>query len=389
MGLFGNKVNVNKLLQQALADYKSGNFSDCYDKVSQAAATGNGRAEFCLALLGINHNVVDYDDQDNEAYFQTIKKAVEHKYQLAAGVYAKNLEDMRMYDELVDFCRGNRKSDDSSVLYFVTKEALGCYCDDEMQPDEKTATAAAQKCLKSALYEISRLEKNDTEYVEFQTYNPFGASADMYNRLGRAYMANFFLCYMFLDKYPTSELRSYYNDAMKYLWSPYDRFRLARQFTVVIFANEKQLGDVSLANGVMEQLKDAFENMPENEQEAFRESYDQTWDKYDEFLDEANERLANRGAIIYDNSVADKNFLNVTNVLGAIESWAKSVNGSSSTQTVYTIGGRRYTRGEFGYLFDEQGFRSNYRVDDYGRLYIGDSLDDIGYFNNDGLFIES
>lgn len=60
---------------------------------------------------------------------------------------------------------------------------------------------------------------------------------------------------------------------------------------------------------------------------------------------------------------------------------------SSSSYQTYTIGNKTYTKGDYGYLYDELGIRSEYRIDDVDHLYDGNG-NDLGYFNYQGIFID-
>ena len=92
--------------------------------------------------------------------------------------------------------------------------------------------------------------------------------------------------------------------------------------------------------------------------------------------------------MLFRSGYADKNDISFANISAAIaqgvNQWANTP--SSTSKTVYTINGKNYTCGELGYLYDEDGFKSNYRVDDVSKLY-NENDTELGYFNEKGLFI--
>ena len=87
MGLFSKKPNADKLLAEALADYRNENYSACYEKVCSACNLNSARAYFCKALLIYNDNVSDSPVDVDELKSLT-KKAVDGGYPLAYGFYA-------------------------------------------------------------------------------------------------------------------------------------------------------------------------------------------------------------------------------------------------------------------------------------------------------------
>jgi hypothetical protein len=75
----------------------------------------------------------------------------------------------------------------------------------------------------------------------------------------------------------------------------------------------------------------------------------------------------------------------VSDLATGVKRWADTP--SQSTETYYEIDGVKYKKGDnLGYLYDENGVRSSYRVDDVDRVY-GESDREIGHFSTDGIFM--
>ncbi|MGN1061581.1 MAG: hypothetical protein ACI4RO_00495, partial [Candidatus Scatosoma sp.] len=168
-----------------------------------------------------------------------------------------------------------------------------------------------------------------------------------------------------------------------------EKFRAITQYMRAVLNNRLGMNDFSEANRAMRLLNDCYNALDDSEREVYEEDYTRLYRQYDEFYEAESENRRNR-EITYSDGYADKNDVSLANFAEAIARgaarWASS--SSCATETVYTINGIRYTRGEFGYLYDESGMKSDYRIDDYSRLYNANETE-LGYFNKDGLFIES
>ena len=131
MGLFSKKPNTDKLLNEALSDYKSEEFGKCYQKVCEAAELGNPRAYFCKALLIYNDNVAPDSTPDFEVLEDLTRRAVEGGYAPAYGFYAFILSVADRTEELCEFLGKKNKIKDGVYLSYKASYLFGLYTDDE------------------------------------------------------------------------------------------------------------------------------------------------------------------------------------------------------------------------------------------------------------------
>ncbi len=388
MGLFFNKKNPNKLLDEALLDYKASRFDECYKKVCDAADMGSARAYFCKALLIYNDNIAPDSEPEFEVLEDLTRRSVEGGYAFAYGFYAYVLYMADKMEELFSFLETKSKIKDGVYLSYKASYWFGLYTDDE-KADRKTIIETLKEAV-AQLFEFNKkLSEGKTEYEECALYNPYGKYSLKYTYA----KANFVLSTVYYCEDNWSDRRAFMNafeETMKYMPSPDERFRAARQYMRAILRNVLGMSDFSEANRAMGILNECYNALDDDGREAYDESYEELYNLYDEFYDTEKANRQNRD-VTYSDGYAGKNDISFGNVASAVVqgavNWANS-SSESSTKTVYTVNGKSYTRGEQGYLYDEQGYKSDYRVDDYARLHDGNDRE-LGYFNNDGLFIDN
>ena len=378
---FSKKAGAARLLEQALVDYKSERYAECYEKVCQAEQEGSARAAFCKALLIYNDNIAPGSEPDAEVLAALARKAMDGGYAPAYGLYAFILEITQSTEELCRFCSRKVKAEDGVYWSYKASYYFGLYTDD-VNADAKTTFAA----MKQAINLLRPSEKVSAEREEWELYSPYGKFSPSY-----AYAhANFLLLTAYYCEDDASTRREFmtaFEEAMRYMPSPDERFRIANQYLRAILSNTLGMSDLSEASRAMGILKECYGNLDEEEQAAYAEKYEELCEQYAEYSEEERKRLSERD-ITYSDGYVNDNFLTLSNIASAAASWASSGGSEGSKTTVYTIGGREYTRGEMGYLYDENGFKSNYRVDDYARIYDASGTE-LGYFNTSGLFISN
>ncbi len=388
MGLFSKKPSADKLLSEALCDYKASRFDVCFQKVCEAAELGSPRAHFCKALLLYNDNVHPNSNPDPYILEETVSRAVNGGYAPAYGFYAFILDSSKQYVKLCEFLEKKSKVKDGTYLSYKASYLLGLYTDDE-KADGKTTISVLKEAV-ALLSDVSGKINSGkgAEYEECELYNPYGVFSVKY-----AYpRANFLLQTAYYCEDDWNDRKAFmaaFEEVVKYMPDPCEKLRATLQYLEAVLNNRLGMSDISEAHRAMRILNECFGALDENQRKSYEEDYDEIYDKYVEFCDNEKEKIRNRD-ITYSDGYVDMNALSASSVASAIlhgaASWANS--SSSNTKTVYTINGIKYTRGEFGYLYDENGFKSTYRVDDYSRLYDGNDTE-LGYYNNDGLFIES
>ena len=384
MGLFSKKPNADKILDQALADYRNGNYVDCYAKVLEAAGLGSARAYFCKALLIYNDNVSS-EQIDTEVLMSLTKKAVDGGYDLAYGFYAFLLQASGDIDGLCKFCAEKNKVKDGVYLSFKASYYFGLYTDEE-QADKKTIMTVAKAAIEAlkVLDDQVKSEKN-IQALEFAYYNPYNKFKLNYT-YGHAYYVLMTILYCENDWNTRREFIDSFEKVIAYMPITDEKFRASSLYLKAILDNYLGMSDFKEANRAAGILTNCFDAFSEEEMAKHREEYNELFDAYEEFYDAEVEKRNNRD-VVFSDGYADKNDLSLKNIASAIASGVQKWSSSSSNSTtVYTIGGTEYTRGEMGYLYDESGFRSEYRVDDYARLY-DENENELGYFNTNGNFI--
>lgn len=388
MGLFSKKPSSKALLEEALCDYKNENYTSSYEKICKAAELGDGRAYFCKALLIYNDNVAPDSEPDVDTLLSLTKKAVDLGYSLAYGFYAYVLHTCGRINELCDFCKAKSKVKDGVYLSFKASYFFGLYTDEE-NADASTTLAT----IKEAIASLRALDndikgKKSSEALEYALYNPYNKFKLNYT-YSHAHFTLMTILYCQNDWSTRREFMAAFEEATKYMPIAEEKYRIARLYLKAIFDNYLGMKDFSEANRAMRIFNDCYNELDDDDRESSTDDYSEMYALYDEFYSSEGEALKNRD-ITYSDGYADKNDISIKNIASAIASgaasWANSSSGASST--VYTIGGVEYTRGEMGYLYDSQGFKSGYRVDDYSRLY-NESDTELGYFNTNGNFISN
>lgn len=388
MGLFSKKDNFAKLLDEAFSDYQSGRYADCYKKVCEAADAGNGRGLFCKALLLYNDNVNPDSEVLEEPLLELLSKSVEAGYTLAYGAYPTVLDLCGKKAELCQFLSKKCKVNDGA--YFMHKAALSFSMYDDREFEEKPLKLYCPKAVELLRLDLDNLmAKKSIPLMEYDEYSPYSVLSipSLYARAQHLLMT---LYYCDGNWNARSAFMDSFNEAMKYMTDANERYRTAKLYVQAVIENQLGMRDFQEGNRAMGICNDAYKALRDEEKEVFSEGYDELYQAYETFYDEERERLGNR-EVYHSDGYADKNDISFGKVIAAIgqglSSYANSSSNSSST-TVYTIGGKEYTRGEFGYLYDSEGFKSGYKVDDYSRLYDeGDR--ELGYFNTNGNFISN
>ncbi len=386
MGLFSKKPNANKILDEALCDYKASRFEESYKKVCEACELGSARAYFCKALLIYNDSIAPGSEPDFNILKGLAKKAVDGGYTLAYGFYAYILHALGELDELCAFLSAKSKVRDGLYLSFKASYYFGLYTDDVMGSKKDTLLAIEEAIENLRALSVSVEGGKNAENEERSLYNPYTKFSIRYCYSHAHYVL--FTIYYCEDDWSTRRaFMTSFDEIMKYMPLPKEKYNAASQYVKAILENTLGMSDFNEANRAMGILNECFNALSENDRSAVSEEYNELYDKYDEFYD--GESLSRQSRdITYSDGYADKNDISIRSVAAAISEgaarWANTPSGE--TKTVYTINGRQYTRGEFGYLYDESNMRSDYKVDDYSRLY-NENDTELGYFNNDGLFI--
>ncbi len=388
MGLFSKKPNADKLLNEALSDYKQSKYQECYQKVCEAAELKSSRAYFCKALLIYNDHVSLGSEPDFNVLDELLKHSLDGGYTLAYGFYAYILYAMQYDERLCDFLSSKGKVKDGLYLTFYASYLFGLYTDEE-HADIKTTIAIIKESISLLTNFKNQLSSGKKiEYEESELYNPYSKLSIDYT-----YPHAHFLLLTALYCENDWDKRKEFMDTFKVIIDMMplaeEKFRASKQYMRAILNNYLGMRDLSEANKTMKIINDCFNGLNDEDKDYYKGDYNQLYDDYNEFYQSEIQKLKQRD-ITYSDGYADKNALSLNNIVNAISQGAKYYANSSSksTTTVYTINGKKYTRGELGYLYDEQGIKGEYRIDDYSRLHDENGRE-LGYFNKDGLFIDS
>lgn len=374
-----------KLFSEAMNCYKQGKYAECYDIISNLADSGIARGCYCKALLDINPEIPQAKGE--EAFFDGMKKAASLKYPLAYGFLAIYYYECDRYKELIELCIANKKLSEPRLMTMLAALYDGFFSEGIDYANEKlsaktfaSAGVLFESCLKAA-------EKSSPEWEENDTY--FGARAALkhtYALLNRLIM----ISYKFSDVYANRNLyREAYNRASYYASEPLFLYGVHRFNAETLMDDIMGLSDLKAVNKSMQLMEEAYQNLGEELQDANSETYDGVWEKYKEYYEAESERLASLNLHATSDLTALFPGMGVGDMLSGIargvQRWANSP--SSSTETYYEIDGRKYRKGDnLGYLYDEDGIRSEYRIDDVDRLH-GDGDRELGYFSTDGIFM--
>lgn len=377
MGLF-SRSNDKKMLESALEDFRAERYDEAFAKVCKAADEGSARANFCKALLLYNDEVNPDSTPDPQEVYAYARRAQEGGYAPAYGLCAFLLDVMDEHEALVRFCTQKHKVEDATFALYQGCVYFGMYTE-EPQADAKTTIATLEKAIRLT----EGKGTSEIEREERALYNP-------YTRLREDYVyarANFVLMTVYFCEDDWDTRRAFmqaFDKAYEHMPLSGERFRVAKQYMNAILKNVLGMRDLKEANHAMELLNEAYGALSDDDKAVYQEDYDEVYEGYDALFEEESEKQSSRETV-YSDGYADKNDLSLSGVADAIVSWAKSGTSDCAT-TYYEINGRRYSRGDYGELYAEDGIKSGYRVDDYGRLYDEDG-DELGYFNDKGLFI--
>lgn len=387
MSFFSKKPNTNKLLDEALRDYKAENFNSCYQKVCEAAELGSPRALFCKALLTYNDNIAPDSTPDIDLLEKLSLDAMQGGYSLAYGFYAFVLHISGQIDKLCEFLSKKHSVRDGVYLLYKSSYWFGIFTEEVQAGEQETISAMRESLHLISNYKTQFESKRNTEIEECELYNPY-IKFSLYYTYARI---NFLLmsAYYFEDDWNNrSDFMSTFNETIKYMPFPHEKFKATTIYLKAVLNNSLGMSDLSEANRAIRILNECYNELDEEEREELQEKYSELYQQYEEFYDLERENIDSR-EINYSDGYTNENALSFNNVtssiLEGVSNWANS-SQSSETKTIYTINDVRYTRGEFGYLYDESGIRSDYRVDDYARLYDKNDRE-LGYFNNNGNFI--
>ena len=387
MGLFSKKPSADKLLLEALSDYKASNYDACYKKVCDACETGSARAHFCRALLIYNDNINPDLTPDAEQLLSLCERAMDGGYALAYGFYAFVLQIDGQKERLCEFLRKKCKVRDGVYLSHKASYLFGLYTEEE-NADRKTILSVMREAV-SALSEqrCALYSKKSVEYEECELYNPYTKFS-----LDYAYAhAQFLLMTGYYCEDNWDDRRAFmasFEEVVKTMPLKTEKFRAIAQYLRAIFNNCLGMRDLSEANRAMRLFNECYNELDADEQSSYDEEYDEIYGKYKEFYGEEAENIGNR-EVTYSDGYADKNDVTLGNLARAISSGVQSwANSTTTTKTTYTIDGKEYTRGDEGYLYDADGYKSGYRVDDYARLHDENDRE-LGYFNTNGNFIDN
>ncbi len=388
MGLFRKSSNENKIFWDALNDYKNQNYNECYTKINELANNDNARANYLKALLLYNQNINKTEEIDYNLLEELVYNAVSKGYNKAYGYYAFILYVQNKIQELIEFLSESEKIKDGIYLSYKASYLFGLYTDHELADINTTI-----KLLKESIsileneYQESNNDKN-TESQEQELYNPFIYYSHAYVLKHTKFLL--MTSYYINDDWNNrQEFVKLFND-VKQIESRTEKFRATILYIKAIIQNVLGMSDLNEANKAIDFLNECYNSLTDEEKEAYSEDYDDIYDKYSEYYEIEKENLDERD-IVYSDGYVDQNDISFSNIGNAIKNGIMNYANSSQNninKIIYTINGKNYTRDDYGYLYDELNIKSGYRIDNYNRLY--DEYDnELGYFNNDGIFIES
>ena len=387
MGLFGK--NYNKVLDEALSDFEKGDFQTCYQKVCQSADAGVGRAYFCKALLCFNDSINPGSEVDLNVLESLLKKAVDADYPLAYGFYATVLEERGKTEELCDFCKQKSKVKDGWYLWKKSAYYFGLFTDNESQASDALTRETMLQAVENLRVAVEEAKNKKGAYYEYKLYSPFGGFSPE-----RLYAkANFHLLtgyYCFGDSSDRKAFMQTFETALSYMPITSELLRMIRLYSLAIFKNYLGMRDFNEGQRAIRMFADVYNRLDEDTKKLYEEDYDDLFEKYEAFYDEEKERLDAREVAYFDGNES-QNFFTAENLKSAFSSFAQNLGNSSqetATTTYYPIDNKKYVKGDDGYLYDSDGFKSGYRIDDVGRLYDRNDRE-LGYYNYKGLFISS
>ncbi len=376
-----------KLFSDAIRCYKSGEYDQCYNIIRSMADDNIPRAYYCKALLDVNPKISNGEGE--EAFIAGMKKAASLKYPLAYGALAIYYYESDMYNELIEFCVANKKAVEPRFATILFSLYDGFYSEGEKYHNEKLsakmfvqAEAIYQSAFKSAKSGAPEWEENDL-YAGVKLSLP-----QTYALLNRFLM----ISYKFANIYSNRNLyRAAYNKVCEYAIDTLFIYGVNRFNAQTLMDDVMGLSDLKSVNKSMRIMEEAYQQLNDATKEVNNEDYCQLWENYNEYYESEMQRLASLNlqttsdleALFPGRTIS--NF--VSDLATGVKRWADTPSSNTTEENYYEINGVKYKRGDnLGYLYDENGVRSNYRVDDVERLY-GESDKEIGYFSTDGIFM--
>ncbi len=376
-----------KLLENALSLYKSGEYAECYEIVSSLAKLDVPRACYCKALLDVNPRIPN--GEGDEAFISGMKKAASLKYPLAYGALAIYYYESDMYTHLVELCAANKKVVEPRLYAILFSLYDGFYTEGEKYANEKRAKKTAAEA--EAIYANAFRAANNgaAEWEENDLY--VGARLSLtqtYALLNRFLM----ISYKFSGVYSNRTLyREAYNKANDYAVDTLFIYGVNRFNADTLMDDVMGLSDLKSVNKSMRIMEEAYGKLTDALKECNRDDYDAVWEKYDEYYESERQRLASLNLEVTSDLTelfpgrGIGSF--VSDLAQGVQRWADTPS-SSSSESYYEIDGVKYKKGDnLGYLYDENGVRSDYRVDDVDRVY-GSSDTELGHFSTDGIFMK-
>ena len=377
----GNK----KLFDEALSLFKKGSYSECYNIISGMADDGVGRACYAKALLDVNPDVPEA--KGDEAFLQGMKKAANLKYPLAYGALAIYYYECDNYDELVKLCVANKKLAEPRLQTMLASVYDGFYSEYTSYENLKLARAAYDAA--GMLFELSIRGKKEL-YPEWQENDVYyGAKLSLYETYA-LYNRLLMISYKFIGDFANRKAyRTAYERAVKFSRDDLFLYGVNRINAQTLMDDVMGLSELKAVNASMKGLEDAYQRLSEDLKEANSETYDAVWEKYEEYYEAETRRLASVNLHATSDMEALFPGMGLSDVVSGLSKgvarWADSP--SKTTEYSYEIDGVTYRKGDdLGYLYDENGNRTGYRIDDVDRLRTEDG-EELGYFSTDGIFM--
>lgn len=375
-----------KLFSEALRLYKNGEYGQCYGIISSMAADGIPRACYCKALLDVNPKMPDAEGE--EAFVLGMKKAASLKYPLAYGALAIYYYESDMYDELIELCAANKKTVEPRFLAILFSLYDGFYTEGEKYHNEKLSAKTLIQA--EAIYQsaFKSVKSGSAEWEENDLYAGIKLSlSQTYALLNRFAM----ISYKFAGVYSNRNLyRDAYNKVCEYAIDPLFVYGVNRFNAKTLMDDVMGLSDLKSVNKSMRIMEEAYQRLDDDTKEINREDYEQLWENYNEYYYSEMQRLASLN--LQTTSDLEELFPGrtisnfISDLATGVKRWADTPSGTAGEEC-YEINGVKYKKGDnLGYLYDESGVRSSYRVDDVDRLY-SESDKEIGHFSTDGIFM--
>jgi len=377
----GNK----RLFDEALSLFKKGSYSECYNIISGMADDGVGRACYARALLDVNPDVPEA--KGDEAFLQGMKKAATLKYPLAYGALAIYYYECDNYDELVKLCVANKKLAEPRLQTMLASIYDGFYSEYTSYENLKLARAAYDAA--GMLFELSIRGKKEL-YPEWQENDVYyGAKLSLYETYA-LYNRLLMISYKFIGDFANRKAyRTAYERAVKFSRDDLFLYGVNRINAQTLMDDVMGLSELKAVNASMKGLEDAYQRLSEDLKEANSETYDAVWEKYEEYYEAETRRLASVNLHATSDMEALFPGMGLSDVVSGLSKgvarWADLP--SKTTEYSYEIDGVTYRKGDdLGYLYDENGNRTGYRIDDVDRLRTEDG-EELGYFSTDGIFM--